>query len=139
MSQKKGDPPRLEPNEEGDPPVLRPVEEVVGCPRCGEPMQLFDVDEVTVDVCSRHGIWLDLGEDELLLRRARKPGRARNREKFRRARRRGYARGYMEAGVMFSTEGSRGLRKRLARNRRAYERGRREGRRAGDVDLWFLA
>lgn len=34
------------------------------CPECGEPMQTFfvEVGQVAVDVCKRHGTWLDAGE-----------------------------------------------------------------------------
>jgi Zn-finger nucleic acid-binding protein len=34
------------------------------CPECSEPMQTFfvEVGQVAVDVCQRHGTWLDTGE-----------------------------------------------------------------------------
>ena len=39
------------------------------CPVCAELMQSESRDDVTVDVCDAHGIWLDKGELEALLER----------------------------------------------------------------------
>lgn len=48
-----------------------PVEEVREgerrCPVCGGPMQVRTMDNVRIDVCDFHGVWLDRGELEKLL------------------------------------------------------------------------
>lgn len=53
----------------------------VNCPHCGKPMTRENVLGVAVDVCREHGVWLDKGELEEVLRR--KP-RRRNRRLFQR-------------------------------------------------------
>ena len=37
------------------------------CPRCNEPMIAIEYENVEVDCCEDHGVWLDTGELELLL------------------------------------------------------------------------
>ncbi|MBN2460035.1 MAG: zf-TFIIB domain-containing protein [Candidatus Cloacimonetes bacterium] len=45
----------------------------MNCPRCGKSMITLEIKEVEIDYClSCHGIWLDNGELELLLRDAKR-------------------------------------------------------------------
>ena len=37
------------------------------CPQCSEPMSLEEYQEVHLDRCAAHGIWLDAGELQALL------------------------------------------------------------------------
>lgn len=45
------------------------MEPTRACPVCAQPMQSESRDNVTVDFCDDHGIWLDKGELETLLDR----------------------------------------------------------------------
>jgi Zn-finger nucleic acid-binding protein len=119
VTRNSGGPPTLEPADEKGPPVLQPVEGTLGCPVCREPMQFTTVDEIAVDFCSEHGLWLDLGEEEALLQRARRLTRPGNFRSMARAKRRGYAQGYTETGIIFTSESSRRFHKRLADHRKA--------------------
>ncbi len=44
------------------------------CPVCSQGMQAKAVDDVKVDVCEEHGVWLDKGEIEALLESTKKKG-----------------------------------------------------------------
>lgn len=46
--------------------MLRAVMGVLRCPRCDASMAAALVDDVEVDFCEGHGIWLDGGEIEVL-------------------------------------------------------------------------
>ncbi|MBI2084617.1 MAG: zf-TFIIB domain-containing protein [Candidatus Aenigmarchaeota archaeon] len=44
------------------------------CPVCKQRMQVKTIEDVKVDVCESHGIWLDKGEVEALMEVAKKRG-----------------------------------------------------------------
>jgi len=69
-----------------EPDTIGPGERL--CPVCGECMQVEAKRGVSVDVCSKHGVWLDSGElDKILLARSPKTQRRRrgSHERVRRA------------------------------------------------------
>jgi Zn-finger nucleic acid-binding protein len=48
----------------------------IGCPTCGEAMDLTSIHEVVLDRCAKHGIWFDALELQTALQRVADPGRA---------------------------------------------------------------
>lgn len=44
------------------------------CPVCKERMKHERVDEVWVDICTEHGVWLDKGELDSLMEMSKKRG-----------------------------------------------------------------
>lgn len=50
--------------QEQTPPVDR--SRVLGCPVCGEVMELVEHHGVYLDWCREHGVWMDAGEMEAL-------------------------------------------------------------------------
>ena len=63
------------------------------CPVCGSTMILERKNDVTIDVCPDHGIWLDAGELERITASIRKRAWVRQRAAARRARREGKRQG----------------------------------------------
>ncbi len=59
------------------------------CPICGQHMQVEAHDSIAIDICPRHGIWLDNGELPALLARARGDRAAQTRRRIRKAKRDG--------------------------------------------------
>lgn len=77
------------------------AERELPCPVCGNTMQVEKVHRASVDVCEEHGIWLDTGELEAIMRRGRLKGwRSRN-EAVRKARRQGRVQGWLFGGLSF--------------------------------------
>ena len=56
--------------------VLDRSEAPIGCPTCGDAMQLTAIHEVVLDRCVKHGIWFDARELEDALRKVADPDRA---------------------------------------------------------------
>jgi Zn-finger nucleic acid-binding protein len=47
------------------------------CPVCAAPMKVIKRVSLQIDVCDEHGVWLDKGELEALIRRGRLGDKAR--------------------------------------------------------------
>ena len=66
------------------------------CPICGKHMDVEQMSEVDVDVCAKHGVWLDRGELPRILGRHAASVRRKHAETIRKASRKG-----KESGVIF--------------------------------------
>ncbi len=47
------------------------AERVLACPVCGEALQIDAKSGVSIDVCPEHGIWLDAGELDAIVKKIR--------------------------------------------------------------------
>jgi len=59
------------------------------CPICGSPMDVVSHDGVSVDECRHHGVWLDYGELEKVVAKARRITRRECRAAAREAKKQG--------------------------------------------------
>jgi len=46
------------------------------CPICKERMEIVKIEGVVVDICHKHGAWLDKGEMEIIIEASKKRGEA---------------------------------------------------------------
>ncbi len=74
------------------PPGQRP------CPICGEHMQIDDTHGIDIDVCPKHGVWLDAGELPAIAARARSGERRSRSRMIRNAKRDGKISGMLLGG-----------------------------------------
>lgn len=63
------------------------------CPVCGNHLVLRILSGTEIDVCPDHGVWLDPGELQFLIRRQTKIRHSSEKERLRKARRDGKAEG----------------------------------------------
>ncbi|MEN8149278.1 MAG: zf-TFIIB domain-containing protein [Planctomycetota bacterium] len=63
------------------------------CPVCGNRMHIERKDQVSIDVCAEHGIWLDSGELGKIVSATRRSGRRKQRTAMKEARRKGKIQG----------------------------------------------
>lgn len=64
----------------------QPRERVLVCPVCLKAMRTEREEGVTIDHCPEHGIWLDAGELEEIVRRIKSRARRRRKREVKRAR-----------------------------------------------------
>ena len=72
---------------------MKPAEDILRCPVCTQSMVRKKVRGIETDVCEQHGVWLDTGELETILKRQRRVQKLRQRRHSRDAYRRGITRG----------------------------------------------
>ena len=76
------------------------------CPICGEPMEVEDypcgpIDYVQMDVCDRHGVWLDCGELPKIISCTKLAASDRRIREIKRAKLEGKKAGYMVGAWAF--------------------------------------
>lgn len=89
---------RPDPSDESD-VVVEPGKRP--CPICGNHMIVERNGKVRMDVCEDHGVWLDTGELESIVRRVRSKGRASADNKVSRARHQGKVSGMLWGPLSF--------------------------------------